>query len=137
MKETKSFNIISAELLDMVKSGWGIHQACRKLEINKSELLICLNKNKNLADFCKERFKITPDGTGIKTDSDESELAKLRARAEELGLKPHSQIGLKKLKKLIDEAEANINEEENDKENVNDTETPQEMSENQETESED
>lgn len=104
----KSYNIIAAELLDLVKTGWGITQACRKLEINNSDLVVCLNRNAELATAVKERFNITADGLSIKTNKDEDERAKLRARAEQLGLKPHSQLGVAKLKKLIETAEAEI-----------------------------
>lgn len=104
----KSYNIIAAELLDLVKTGWGITQACRKLEINNSDLVVCLNKNPELAAAVKERFNITAAGLTIITNKDEDERAKLRARAEQLGLKPHSQLGVAKLKKLIETAEAEI-----------------------------
>ena len=104
----KSYNIVATELLDLVKSGFGITQAMRKLDINNSDLVVCLNKNAALANVCKERFNITVDGLAVKTDKTDDEKAQLRARAEQLGLNPHSQLGVAKLKKLIEEKEAEL-----------------------------
>lgn len=104
----KSYNIVATELLDLVKSGFGITQAMRKLDINNSDLVVCLNKNAALANICKEKFNITVDGLAVKTTKTDDEKAQLRARAEQLGLNPHSQLGVAKLKKLIEDKEAEL-----------------------------
>ena len=104
----KSYNIVAAELLDLIKQGYGITQAMRKIEITNSELVICLNKNAELARFCKDRFNIEADGLAVKTEQGEDEKAQLRARCEQLGLKPHTQAGVAKLKKMIEEKEAEL-----------------------------
>lgn len=104
----KSYNIVAAELLDLIKQGYGITQAMRKIEITNAELVICLNKNAELARFCKDRFNIEADGLAVKTEQGEDEKAQLRARCEQLGLKPHTQAGVAKLKKMIEEKEAEL-----------------------------
>lgn len=104
----KSYNIVATELLGLVKSGFGITQAMRKLDINNSDLVVCLNKNAALANICKEKFNITVDGLAVKTTKTDDEKAQLRARAEQLGLNPHSQLGVAKLKKLIEDKEAEL-----------------------------
>lgn len=104
----KSYNIVAAELLDLIKQGYGITQAMRKIEITNAELVICLNKNTELARFCKDRFNIEADGLAVKTEQGEDEKAQLRARCEQLGLKPHTQAGVAKLKKMIEEKEAEL-----------------------------
>ena len=104
----KSYNIVAKELLDLVKSGYGITQAMRKLDINNSDLVVCLNKNTELASVCKDRFNVTVDGLALKTNQTDDEKAQLRARAEQLGLHPHSQLGVAKLKKMIEDKEAEI-----------------------------
>lgn len=104
----KSYNIVAAELLNLIKQGYGITQAMRKIEITNAELVICLNKNAELARFCKDRFNIEADGLAVKTEQGEDEKAQLRARCEQLGLKPHTQAGVAKLKKMIEEKEAEL-----------------------------
>ena len=104
----KSYNIVAAELLNLIKQGYGITQAMRKIEITNAELVICLNKNAELARFCKDRFNIEADGLAVKTEQGEDEKAQLRARCEQLGLKPHPQAGVAKLKKMIEEKEAEL-----------------------------
>lgn len=104
----KSYNVIAVKLLDALRCGYGLNQAMRKVEIEKSELAICLNRNPELAKLVSERFKITVESLSQDEPNTQNALdeEELREKARKLGIRYAGTLGIEKLKAQIEAVEA-------------------------------
>lgn len=139
MNGAKSYNVLAARLVDLIKNGTGLNQALRAVGLEKKDLPACVEKKPELKKMLKDKFRYDVDtgdydiprnasdeNAGVQTqDSTKTniDINALRERAAALGLKPHPQMGVKKLMAQIQAKEQEIADANNGASSGNDDET--------------
>lgn len=141
MNDAKSYNVLAARLVDLIKNGTGLNQALRAVGLEKKDLPACAAKKTELKKMLKDRFRYDLDigdydiprrgsdeNAGVQTSgatisNDQIDINALRERAAALGLKPHPQMGVKKLMAQIQAKEQEIADANNGTPSGNDDET--------------